>query len=254
MNNLITTYTGGQELIINDYKFIQEALKEAIALLAKSTNTYSTTAFKVYGLNWTVTDSGGLNPVLHLPEGAIFYNDEIYKVEATIINLPTGVTETYVTDNYEWDLDISYDSDGDKVFEDTTPHQVYQIRQAVFTETPTTWTGIKNLASTIEALTYIQKKIFTIGNWDMHTDTYKDIVCDIDHTKILNAYCVVYNDDLSRTFMLSSPHVSETDPSGIRWIESGLIKLYAGVGYFNGIGNGFEGTTINRGYIVIEYV
>lgn len=144
MKELILNINGGRPLTSSDLGFIQESYTEMIKAIINGININNSTAYILYGCNITVNDSGGANPTLDLTEGALYYDNEIFYVDAVSGQaLPAGTTQTYVRDNYLWDL--SEISSNTRIFKDTTSHNVWNTRKAVIGASSSTWIAIKHL-------------------------------------------------------------------------------------------------------------
>jgi len=120
MNHLKTTDTGGMPLRLDDFRWIDDAQKEAFKATIK-TLIGSAEAAILFGCTIEDTEQGD---VWTCTEGFVYFNDEIYYVEA----------HSVVHDsNWLYFIEeITYQTpEGLKTFEDAGQHETYEIRRAV---------------------------------------------------------------------------------------------------------------------------
>jgi len=182
MKSVITTQTGGMPFYKNHILgFMQESLQEISNAISKGLSLDGN-PYIVNGCLITVSDSGGVNPLLNITAGAIWYLDEVYLVDTvTNLPLPAYTTQYDVQTTYSWDLSETITTA--VVFKDTTSKNIHKIRKAVLTLTPTTWSGLINLTKLEDKLLryasesqagYIQ--IATNSEVQTHSGTNKAVV------------------------------------------------------------------------------
>ena len=141
MKRLKTSETGGYPFTLNRVDNIQLNVKNITSAIAKGLS-FNEPAFRLFGAEISVTNSGGASPLLNITEGAIWYLDEIFLVDAVSgQSLPSGTTLQNVLDTYEWDLN-TVDSEV-KLFKDNTSKATVETKTAILTATPATWTNIE---------------------------------------------------------------------------------------------------------------
>lgn len=121
MNKLITTNNGGFSLVLDDFRFEQQAVRDAYYGLLSAFGVAASDSFIISGC----TLSGG-----SYQPGYISLFGEVLKFDGQA-NIAVPVGETLV-----WDVSITYDSAGDKVFENGSTVQTYQVRKAYITSVP----------------------------------------------------------------------------------------------------------------------
>lgn len=274
MNTLTTTYVGGMPLYMDDLKFIQDANIEILNAIALGFNLSGQASFRVQGASWTIAGSGGASPVLTVYNGYIFVisgtDKGVYKVEDATINLPNGADETFVAANYFWDKQTTYvQPEGTKLFLDGNTHDVYKVEKAVFTTTPTTWTGIRQLESLQDQITYqayvptLQTMVLNIGDWNMRTTGSIAVNHGLDVSKIRNISVLVRADSDATIYTnytfpipmftggaISSPVCdafiySATSTSVILSLNTSITHFFDN--------DDFNQTSYNRGWITIQY-
>jgi len=154
----IITNNGGQPIRLNDLDYLQDNVTDLTISLAKS---FGAGPFRLYGADISVTDSGGVSPLLNISFGAIYYNFNIYLVDAVVNQaLASGTTLNDILTTRYWDLS-QVDSDS-RVFLDSTSNNILRTEKAVFVATPTTWST--NVPANI--LLAIDYQINHIESWN----------------------------------------------------------------------------------------
>lgn len=119
MNNLKTNYNGGFPLVLDDLRWIDASVREAFKGIMSAFNATGSETFILIGCVRTV-DTG----VVSISAGYVSIGGEVCAVSAHSYAEPTGGDVEY------WSLVTSFDTDGDKEFQDTTVNQTYEIRKA----------------------------------------------------------------------------------------------------------------------------
>lgn len=118
MNKLKTTQNGGFPFVLDDLKWMDDSYREGIAgiLSAFELNPNDTII-----LSGCVKTSSGTT--VTVTEGFLFLNREI-------LYFPGGNLTLNHPASVYFDLDVAYDSSGNKLFEDATTNQTYEVRRA----------------------------------------------------------------------------------------------------------------------------
>ncbi len=150
MNNLDTTQLGRMPIVLDDLRFINDSIKEALNGIVAHDDT---TVVVLSGciVDYTALASGTLN----MTSGSIFWNGEIFKVAAV-----SGITYDLTV---RWEMFESNDPAGQKTFANASVHQTYKVRTAVIK-----FGGTPPSGSVLFALT---KNIFQLYKKGMADDT-----------------------------------------------------------------------------------
>lgn len=252
MNYIITGITGGLPVTIDVLDYIQQNVKIQTTQLAKSKSN-SSDPFILWGCEMTITDSGISSAYVDVTEGAIWYLDEVYQVDAvsalTVANLsPTGLT------TLEWDLVTAVTNA--VTFKDGSSNNINLSRKAtVVAPGASTW-GISDLD--YQGNTTWQNVVVSSGFHDHAASTattckfrfhdgYLEIFGDVDGrsspwggTSIIGIPAGYFeklenvpNIIIFGTYLPPSPSV--TSP------ESFVLQNYNGVGWFQTIDAGTPG-------------
>ncbi|MPM24669.1 hypothetical protein SDC9_71152 [bioreactor metagenome] len=119
MKKLITTYTGGFPVNLDDLRWEQEATRDAFYGLM---STFGITKPDSFVLSGCVVTKVGND--YSWTDGYICLAGEVCKVVAGSVTVAAGETAC-------WEIETAYDASGSKVFEDSTSHDCYEIRNAV---------------------------------------------------------------------------------------------------------------------------
>lgn len=146
MNRLKTNIDGGFPLRLDDFRWTEEANKEALTGLVRAL-IGSEDGAKLYGCVVVDTEQGD---VWTCSDGFIYMNDEIFYVaEQSIVNTGTLWFEELIT----------YDASGNKTFEDASTNDTYEIRRAQLA------TGASAPANTLAYNAPNVQKLMNGGRW-----------------------------------------------------------------------------------------
>jgi len=122
MNKLKTTDNGGFPFVLDDIRWIDNSVRDAFKGLVSGLGITASTSFKISGC--VVSKVGS---VYSWTEGYICLMGEILKVEAGSVTTPMQPWQQ----NYGlyWQLDVSYDISGNKIFESGISYDTYEIRK-----------------------------------------------------------------------------------------------------------------------------
>lgn len=131
MNKLLTNINGGFPFVLDDIRFNDVAYRDAFKGILEAFNIPSNGRYIISGCE--ITQTGTPVPThWQISAGYIFYDGEIYPVDAHSIQIQLGQGM-----DYYWQPVISYDAAGLKTFEDGLQHDTYEVRKAkVFYGTP----------------------------------------------------------------------------------------------------------------------
>lgn len=119
MNKFITTYLGGLPAYLNDLRFLDDAYRLAFKGVM---STYGVADNEVVILSGCVEGTSGSNSTL--TPGYVSIGGEICYVPEQIWPTPSHISGLIAY----FDFNLSYDSEGLKVFENSTVNDTYQIR------------------------------------------------------------------------------------------------------------------------------
>lgn len=117
MNKFKTTDTGGLDLKLNDFRFISRGIDDAFKGIL-SAFTPTATTYILSGCTYTLVSG-----TMTMSEGYVAIDGEVCYVPAHSISFTTSA-------NLYWDVEISYDSEGFKQFENFDWHDTYEVRVA----------------------------------------------------------------------------------------------------------------------------
>ncbi|MBN9293729.1 MAG: hypothetical protein J0G96_07110 [Flavobacteriia bacterium] len=146
MNRLTTTYNGGFNLKMNDFRWIETGLFEAFKGLA-SPLLNNNTQIILSGCSLSI--SGG---TLTLTEGFIFLNNEVFFVPSQS-EPDAGTTYKY------FDVIESFDPSGLKEFKNGLTHDVYAIRRGKLIQSNTLPVGAVDYSSYVTAIQSIETQL-----------------------------------------------------------------------------------------------
>lgn len=126
MNNLVTDINGGFPLLLNDFRFNDNAVRLALADIVSS--VAGTNPIILFGCQTQQQTN-----FVSVSEGAIFWQGEIWHVYPHNFTAPNPMTEAPY-----WNFVTEKGIEGSRTFENAETHQVHQIRKAVGTMNPFT--------------------------------------------------------------------------------------------------------------------
>lgn len=248
----------GQPVTDNTLDFIQDAHKETIdALIQGLLGSYTTgDLIKLYGCS--VTFPGSLPGTGSITAGAIYYNGEVYLVDANAsISVGSGQTIVFVTDDQpDGSADPVKLTNGVDVY----VHRVRKIKA----QAGASGSGIadyngavvKTLDQSLIKATgrALYTKVIDIGAWNMDVNDQTILSHGLaDYTKIRSVSVLIIADGPGNIFPLATTDVATyADFEGSWNITSASIVLQRRVsGFFDSIF--YDDTAINRGWVTITY-
>lgn len=188
---------------VESWRFIQDAAKEALDALAKRIigSSYATNkVYVLYGCVATGTDPGART----VSAGAVFYNGEVYLVDAASFTTSGNVAIATIADTADPTADPT-------LFNDNSTEDIHRVRK-VLIAAGTSGTGIANLSDFIQAA----KVAFThlSGTQSTASGSYVDLTGSTFTTP---------NDGITRNYLiLAKTRVHYTNSTG----DGGVIRLY----------------------------
>ena len=228
--------------------FLQDAYLSEINALAKSKidNYQINTVYRLDGFQVTLAAS-----VYTWTEGTLFYNNEIFFIDAGTIAQGVGeVLILNIATTYLGTDPVAFRPSGSGSF------NVHQTKSFVATS-GTTGTGVFD-ADNVIGIT--KSKKIEIGTWDMNAISGVVLFIDIPVDKILNIECIISGNAGTtgkRKLEYSSASFSSNQPSGGVYFEentptSTRVELDATSGTVFTTSASYAGTS-NRGFIYVEY-
>ena len=126
MNKLKTTDSGGMPLVLDDIRWHEAAVRDALYGIISAIGISAGDSFKLSGCQVTVVGN-----IYTTTAGYICLNGEVLKVEAHSVTKTGGVFNTII-----WQLNVAYDASGLKIFKNGNSFDTYEIRTAVLVEAP----------------------------------------------------------------------------------------------------------------------
>jgi len=250
--------SGGQPLRLNDLEYLQQNVKDMTASLA---NSFGNGPFRLFGVNISVTDSGGIAPLLNISFGAIYYNYDIYAVDqVTNQALASGTTLNDILTTRYFDL-VVIDSDS-RTFLDSFSHNVLRDNKAVLTTSATTWGT--NVPATI-GLAFDKAtdtdvtegtddyKFITSLKLKNRTDIIDSDISDINDIIENKPWFIVGNDSGATTYNANFAAVPGTGYRDLSYSKDGFGNLFLS-GKFRNVSGGtlsagsYSVTTLPVGY------
>lgn len=124
MNKLITDYTGGFPFLLNDLRFVDDSIRQAIKDIV--TSMCGEGPVILYGCQITQHPT-----YISVTEGAIFWSGEIWHVYPHNFTAPNPLVEMP-----SWYFVEESGPQGSRTFENAEIHQVHQIRKAIGSYVP----------------------------------------------------------------------------------------------------------------------
>lgn len=117
MNNLKTTDLGGFPLRSDDFRWSYQAMKDAFKGIMSSYGISNSTAVVLSGCTRSVASG-----TVTIAAGYISIGGEVCYVPAHSYPAPVGTQKEY------WVINVSYDNNGLKTFQDASTHDTYEVR------------------------------------------------------------------------------------------------------------------------------
>jgi len=194
MNTLKTTDNGGFPLTLNDFRWIDNGIREAFKGLMSGYGVTDSEAVIISGCERTVTSG-----TVSIAAGFISISGEICIVPAHTYPEPSVGQFEY------WDLYTYFDSEGYKVFQSTLDFNTYQGRAAKVTVASSIPAGYTEYADT--------KNIFQITRIKINTDSWHNLV---DTTNGIDTWSIEFKKDSSEFVHLRGFRYEEDPVDGLQ--------------------------------------
>lgn len=156
MDQLLTSFNGKMPVTLDDFRFADQANRNAFYALMTAFGVSQAESFKISGC--TVVRNGN---TFSCAAGYISLAGEICKVDAHSINvLP------YQSAKFQ--LHISYDPAGLKAYEVGTMHDCYQIRKAQLVATTAQYPSTDMYYDALTLIEVIRNKVVALGDTSWH--------------------------------------------------------------------------------------
>jgi len=119
MNKFITTDVGGLPIVLDDFRFIDDSVRNAFFGLAGAFGNTTQDGYRLQGASLT-PNAGNFD----VEAGYIVFNGEIFQVNAATVP-PASVGQRLI-----WSINTAYDSAGSKTFDSGATFDTYQLRTA----------------------------------------------------------------------------------------------------------------------------
>jgi len=128
MNKLQTQYNGKMPIRLDDFRWADAGYREGFYAFISAFGITEVKSFILSGCIFTEISATFPNTTYNYTQGYICFKGEVLKVNAGHI--------TYNSEHFLpiFTLQVSYDPAGLKVFQDTTSHDTYEVRQAIVTQ------------------------------------------------------------------------------------------------------------------------
>lgn len=235
MNRLNTWQTGGMPLSLEDFRFLDNANRQALADIATSVYSGRPTVI-MYGCRASSHEGGYL-----IEAGAIYHENEIWHVDQHFFVAPNPMPEEPF-----WIFDSSPGPEGSKTFYDGSVHNVHEVRKAYLSLSPSANSLPASSVVRYEDINKAQAKLFpnTSAGVRGAEDGTPSLITKIGNIVSINAsfICDQFN---GNTLLIT------TIPEAYRY--SGKL-LYPVIGYSPSLGYVIYFCTITRfGELFINY-
>ncbi len=267
MKKIDTTNISGlakAPFIKDTHDHIKESIQETTSELAKGLIGVYTTGDIVILWGCVVDVTSGSIPgtgTATLTAGAVYYNGEIYAVDANAA-LETTNPQTLI-----WEVATTYASGDPVVWSDATSRNLHQIDKLQLVA-GTVGAGLADYDESIVNTVYsyatykpsvgvetgiykLREKIIEIGDWDMDTTATISVTHLVDYTKIRSVSIVIKNDAATSLFNINS-FTAGVSNGAFQSIDGTNVNLERTTGgLFDS--TDYNSTSFNRGFITIQY-
>lgn len=244
MNRLITSSVGGFPLVLDDLRFVWGQGDNAQGIYQALNNL-----LRNFGEDFIV--QGAEESSGNIAEGWVILDGELFKVDAHNRGSNTHYSKV-----------ITFDDAGDKIFQNGTSAQTYQLNRAVVNVTSGNlpFNGIrifktdKRFADGTETTIVTRKKIIDIGDWDMDTDFSISVTHGIsDFKKIRSMEAIIINDSDTERKLLTATDTLGTALGNVVTANATIISLSRLTGGFfdSAAFITAPGSPPNRGFVTV---
>ena len=119
MNKFITTDVGGLPIVLDDFRFIDDSVRNAFAGFSGAFGNTTQDGYRLQGASLT-PNAGNFD----VAAGYIVFGGEIFQVNAATISAPLA------GQRHIWAINTAFDSAGSKTFDSGATFDTYQLRTA----------------------------------------------------------------------------------------------------------------------------
>ena len=250
MDKLKTSATGG-------FPFVLDDIRQFLGRLSGSQGIYQAfnNLLRGFGDNFIVQGvvASGSSPNVAITEGWVILDGELIKVDAQ-----TGIDTA--TDN-KFVKVTTFDSRGNKTFQNATVEDTYEKNRAVVQGTTgnldfddNTFSDLRTIADVSGVDTPLKKKIIQIGDWNMDVSNNLLVLHTItDFTKIRHATATIIADNgLFIQPLNKFVTTTELIQGGVGgWDSTTIFLARVTSGFFDS--TAYDSLGFNRGFITIEF-
>lgn len=179
MNKIETTGIGGIPIVLDDLRFLHASYLEAFKGLASPFGIAAADAIILSGVIRSIVGAD-----VEYTEGYVAYNGEIHHFPAQTYPEPVNPENEYLV------VDVTYDVEGLKVFENATSHDTYEVRKVKIVKSDTLPSGGIILADL--------KRFYDIIRTNIDTER-SGVVKDFAGNTIPSGYLLCDGSAVSRT-------------------------------------------------------
>lgn len=244
------TFSGGEPNITLD-NLLRDPIANRAALFGLLLGLGGPTDLVISGA--AVTIDPGVDA--DVTAGYVWLSGEILQVDAAT------VLETLATDLWEFQKVITFDSAGDKTFNDLTPRETYQKNRAVLVNVATI-TGMDAIDAPLLNTVIVSevtarqagltKKIIPLGSWDMSADSIIIIPHGVTQGNIRSLRTLIKKDSSQAYRDLAGSTSGGIQGGGTDTEGANLTISRVTGGRFDTAS--YSNLAENRGYVVIEYI
>ena len=264
MNKFITTDNGGLPLQLDDLRFIDDSVRNALKGILSAYGIDPADSFILSGCAVT---SGFGGVVWDVAAGYISLDGEVLEVTAH------SITKTLLPgEKHVWRILTTNDPAGLKTFQSTVSYNTYQIRQAEVVAAVPGGAYMPMLAPSIfdqmnfsdiktglgisqaDSASTLKYNKVDIGAWDMDATVGTNVTLPGGGLTVLDYTIIIYNDAGTDHYNFEASN--QTPPAAE---PNGRAAFYAGGVNLNRTASGFFDSTafndgvINRGHIFVTY-
>lgn len=169
MNKLITTNNGGFPFTLDDLRWLENGLTDALKGIVNHVS--STEVLILSGCEYNEQQLSDTDQLV-MTAGYVYFNGEIYKVDAVNATLSSGNT-------FYWDLKVTNDPAGNLTFEDTNTYDVYQIREFEVKQAASVPAGKVEVTDEKTIFSVFRDKLRSSSSFDSPMNSYNPGYSDV---------------------------------------------------------------------------
>lgn len=233
--------------ILRDPIANKAALTAIVRGLASSSGPFSIYNASVYVANGDNAEAEA---------GYVMISGEILQVDAH------ETARTVGTDVYEYQKVTTFDTRGDKTFNDSSSQQTWAKYRAVLVNVASSSNPADELSTLRSLVSPLRTKVVGIGDWNMYTTGGGSGVSTIlinhgiaDYKKIRRVSGIIVNDADTNMWTIGFKNITTLAPqTGVGIITSTQIQLASLTGGLFDVSAYSSPPSSNRGFLTIEYI